>query len=271
MVADPGESEAAAAMRSLPPQPADAPLHAACCLAMLALAPPTFLALTAGITAPYGRYVRDGWGYVMNGKLAWVLQEFPSFIIPLGLLLHERMNGRTLSPANTLLLYLFLLHYANRAFIYPLRMRGGKGTPFSVCLMSFVFCVVNGYMQGRDLTRLRVIELNPRLFLGVVIWAAGLLINQHSDSVLRNLRKPGENGYKIPRGGCFELVSAAHYFGEIVEWAGFAVASWSLASAAFALFTFCNIGPRGKHHHEWYLNKFEDYPRTRRAVIPFVW
>ncbi len=76
--------------------------------------------------------------------------------------------------------------------------------------------------------------------------------------------------------------------GEIIEWAGFAIATWSLPGLAFAIFTFCNIGPRGykvfhalnvqsnfilllKQHHQWYQQKFENYPRSRKAVIPFIW
>lgn len=83
--------------------------------------------------------------------------------------------------------------------------------------------------------------------------------------------RPTETGYKIPRGGAFELVSGANFFGEIVEWFGFALAAWSLPAFAFAVFTFANIGPRAASHHQWYLKKFPDYPRNRRAVIPFVW
>lgn len=79
-------------------------------------------------------------------------------------------------------------------------------------------------------------------------------------------------GYKIPRGGLFEYVSGANFFGEIVEWAGFAVASGSLPATAFALFTFANIGPRAIAHHQWYLQKFgRDYPPTRKALIPLLW
>ena len=45
----------------------------------------------------------------------------------------------------------------------------------------------------------------------------------------------------------------------------------SLPSFAFAFFTFCNLAPRGATHHAWYRAKFDDYPPSRKAVIPFVW
>ena len=47
----------------------------------------------------------------------------------------------------------------------------------------------------------------------------------------------------------FEYVSCANYFGEIVEWSGFAVACWSLAACAFAFLTACNLVPRALSHH----------------------
>lgn len=50
-------------------------------------------------------------------------------------------------------------------------------------------------------------------------------------------------------GGMFELVSGANFLGEIVEWCGYAVATCSLPSFAFAAFTVCSIGPRAYHHH----------------------
>ena len=74
-----------------------------------------------------------------------------------------------------------------------------------------------------------------------------------------------------PQGGAFELVSGANFFGEILEWAGFALAAGTLPAAAFAAFTFCNIAPRGAQHHAWYVRTFKDYPKGRRAVIPWVW
>lgn len=47
----------------------------------------------------------------------------------------------------------------------------------------------------------------------------------------------------------FELVSGANFLGEMVEWCGYALATWSLPAFAFAFFTACSIGPRACHHH----------------------
>jgi 3-oxo-5-alpha-steroid 4-dehydrogenase 1 len=50
------------------------------------------------------------------------------------------------------------------------------------------------------------------------------------------------------------------------------VAAWSLAATAFSVFTLCFIGSRAVQHHQWYLKEFKDkYPKTRKALVPFVW
>ena len=126
----------------------------------------------------------------------------------------------------------------------------------------------------------------PCFVIGSLLWLLGFVANLHSDHILRNLRKPGETGYKIPRGGLFEYVSAANYAAESCEWIGFAIAANTFPacmsinldlvltiitfSDAFAVYTLANLVPRGCSHHQWYLTKFEDYPKERKAVIPFL-
>lgn len=44
-----------------------------------------------------------------------------------------------------------------------------------------------------------LVDLSP----GSALWLVGWLMNVHSDHILRNLRKPGETGYKIPTGRIF--------------------------------------------------------------------
>lgn len=90
------------------------------------------------------------------------------------------------------------------------------------------------------------------------------------DQLLINLRKPGETGYKIPVGGMFDYVSGANFFGEIVEWTGFAIAANSPPAFIFALFTAVFLSMRAWHHHNYYLKKFEEYPPSRKIIIPFL-
>lgn len=78
-------------------------------------------------------------------------------------------------------------------------------------------------------------------------------------------------GYQIPYGGLYEVISCPNYFGETIEWIGFAIASNSWAATAFAFYTFANLAPRAHHHHRWYRKQFPEYPPSRKAYVPFVW
>lgn len=171
------------------------------------------------------------------------------------------------------------MHYFYRDLVFPFRLRKGKPTPFTVWALAAIFCVYNGFMQTNYLLNEAHSEktmdsvLKPRFLVGMMLWFVGWIINLHSDHTLISLRKPRDRPgvYKIPRGGMFEYVSAANYFGEIVEWTGWAIASWSLPAIAFAVFTFCNLAPRAWQHHQWYKKQFPRYPKKRKAIIPFLW
>ncbi|CAM9737067.1 unnamed protein product [Ascophyllum nodosum] len=231
------------------------------------------------IIAPYGRYSQSVVLGIrlplVNAKLAWCLMESPNLWMALWRLWLSDQKSRT-SPANVALLGMFVGHYVNRSFVFPLRMRGGKPMPLLTMLTATGYCSINGYLQCSHLLTSTVYPdswiRDPRFIVGSAMFAMGFIINYQSDGILRRLRGPGETGYKIPRGGMFEYVSGANYFGESLEWCGFAIAGWSLPALAFALYTIANISPRAFQHHKWYLDKFRDeYPSTRRAFIPLVW
>ena len=71
----------------------------------------------------------------------------------------------------------------------------------------------------------------------------------------------------------FTYVSGANFLGEIIEWMGFAIAcNGAIPAVTFAFSTFFNIAPRAVSHHDWYLQKFEDYHKLgRKRLIPFVY
>ncbi len=241
---------------------------------LFVVSPATFLALFF-VTAPFGRHEEGAswlWGFRMNPKLAWVLMEIPNLVaVPI-----FALGPRSGSLLNAFLLSLFVLHYVNRAIIYPLRAKLAKPMPVSMFAMSAAWTTFNGVMHGVWLGWHATFEAgwssDPRFLAGLVLFFGGLYVNWESDEILRNLRGPRQTGYFIPQGSLFDWVSASNYFGETVEWAGFALAmggAW--VSLAFAAFTFANLSPRAWATHKWYQNKFgAKYPAERKAFFPYL-
>ena len=95
----------------------------------------------------------------------------------------------------------------------------------------------------------------------------------HSDHIIRHLRKPGDTGHYLPKGGMFRYVSSANYFGEILEWTGFAILTWSAAGAVFAIWTFANLVPRADAIYQRYAEMFgEEFRKAHlKRVIPFIY
>jgi steroid 5-alpha-reductase/3-oxo-5-alpha-steroid 4-dehydrogenase 1 len=240
----------------------------------LALGAVTFVALFF-VTAPYGRHAAKSRLPTIDATLGWVLMESPSALVPIACWFWS--EHRT-DPGRLALLALWELHYLHRTYVFPFRRRGGeRRMPISIPASAFAFTSVNAYLNGRWLFTFAPAGAygatwlaDPRFLAGAALFLAGFAINQQSDAILFNLRKPGETGYKVPQGGLYRFVSCPNYFGEIVEWTGWAIASWSFAGLVFAIWTVANLLPRAVSHHRWYKDKFADYPAERRALIPFV-
>ncbi|WNJ19399.1 DUF1295 domain-containing protein [Pontibacter sp. G13] len=225
------------------------------------------------IKAPYGRHQSRAWGPLMDNRLGWVVMELPALlVVPICFLLGEQNRN----IVGYLILALWLLHYGHRTLIFPLRTRTrGKQIPIAVVAMAIVFNLVNGGFLGLQIGfaepgyGLEWLS-DPRCWMGVGLFLAGFWINWKSDDRLIHLRKPGETGYSIPYGGWFRWVSCPNHFGEIIEWVGFAMLTWSWAGLSFAVWTAANLIPRALDHHRWYQDKFAEYPKNRKAVIPFI-
>jgi steroid 5-alpha-reductase/3-oxo-5-alpha-steroid 4-dehydrogenase 1 len=186
------------------------------------------------------------------------------------------LSDRTGSITAIVFLALWEIHYLNRDLVFPFRLApGSRPLPIPVVLLAIVFNLLNGYLNGRYLFSLGPDRgtgwlWDPRFLAGAAIMAGGFGINQHADAVLRRLRKPPDTGYRIPRGGLYRFISCPNYFGEILEWAGWALATWSLPGLAFLVWTVANLAPRAFSHHRWYKATFPDYPKERKALVPFV-
>lgn len=225
------------------------------------------------ITAPYGRHTKTTWGPLINNKLGWFLMEFFLLVV----LFYFILTGENeQSIVNMIVIGIISAHYLNRSIVFPLRIKTkGKKMPISIMAMGLGFNLSNGFLFGYYLGNFKVYSndwlTSPQFIIGSIILIAGAIINKYGDTVLINLRKPNESGYKIPQGGLFKFISCPNLFGEVIEWMGFAILTWSLPGLAFFVWTFANLVPRAISHHKWYLNHFENYPKKRKAVFPYLW
>src|SRR5690554_1211086 len=224
------------------------------------------------ITAPYGRHTKTTWGPLIDNKLGWFIMEFFLLVV----LFYFILTGiNEQSIVNIIITGLITIHYLDRSIIFPIRIQTkGKKMPLLIMIFALRFNLSNGFLFGYYLGNFKVYTLNwlttPQFIIGTLIFITGAVINKYADTILINLRKPNETGYKIPYGGLFKYVSCPNLFGEIVQWFGFAVLTWSLPGLAFFVWTFANLVPRAISHHKWYLSHFENYPKERKAVIPFI-
>ena len=224
------------------------------------------------IIAPYGRHTRPGWGPLIDNKLGWMIYESPALILICSFYF---LGDAPKTNAVWIMFSLFVLHYINRTIIFPLRIRTkGKKVPLGIVFSALIFNLVNGSIIGYYLGFVQNYSESwindPRFVTGVLIFFVGMRINWQSDSILINLRKPNETGYNIPYGGMFKYISCPNHMGEIIEWIGYAIAMWAIPGLSFAIWTIANLLPRAMNHHEWYIDKFENYPEERKAIIPRI-
>ena len=188
-------------------------------------------------------------------------------------------SDRALEAGPLALFILFQSHYLQRAFVFPLLIRGRSQMPLGIVLMGMVFNTLNALMQGGWIFYVSPAGYydgwfaRPYIWVGGALFIAGMVINLRSDRIIRHLRRPGDTRHYIPYGGMFRYVSSANYFGELLEWIGFAVASWSWAGAVFVVWTFANLAPRSASLYKRYEQEFgEEFTSLhRKRILPFIY
>jgi len=245
-------------------------------LIMAAIAIVVFIALYH-VKAGYGILLDKSWGITLSNKWAWMIMEAPVFI---AMCWFWVMSPRKWELIPFVFFLLFQTHYLQRAFIFPWLIKGKSRMPVLIMLMGIVFNLANAFMQGQWIFFLAPPEMyteswlgDPRFLAGTALFITGLVINIRSDGIIRNLRQEGDTNHYLPEKGLFRYVTCANYFGEIIEWMGFAVLTWSLSGFVFFLWTFANLVPRAHAIYKRYENEFstEMIRDPRKRIFPFIY
>lgn len=239
------------------------------------------------VDAGYGKMRSDKWGPAMNNKAGWFLMEAPVFLVVLYLYFKSFAinDGVTMNAPYWIFFLFFEFHYFQRSFIFPFLLKGNSKMPFAIMLMSVVWNLINGYIQGYFLFHLAPVDpfysqlytsswlTSPQFIIGSILFIIGWIINMHSDHVIRHLRKPGDTNHYLPKKGLYKYVTSANYLGEITEWLGFAIMTWSLAGLLFFWFSCCNLVPRSHAIYKKYAEEFPDEfdKKKLKRILPFIY
>jgi 3-oxo-5-alpha-steroid 4-dehydrogenase 1 len=225
------------------------------------------------VSAPYGKHYRKGWGITLDSRSAWLISEIPAVTVIALIAMLWRHN---LSWMTLLFLVFWETHYVYRTFFFSLQLRGSRRSfPLLLVVLAFVFNCMNGYINGYYLFGSAPAYdfhwlWSPQFVIGTLLFVGGLITHIHADAAIRALRSPSDTSYRTPTGGLFDYITNPNYFGEIIQWIGWALVTFSLAGLAFAIFTAANLLPRAISNHRWYRERFPVYARDTKILIPFV-
>lgn len=232
------------------------------------------------LPSPYGRFASKRFGFSVDPRLGWFLMELPA---TLSFLYFYWQGPQRLTLVPLVFHGMWVIHYGNRGFFFPFSIRvarGDKGS-FSALVMVTGWAVtsLHGYFHATYFTRLGHYTADwltdGRFIAGFVIYYVSLALNVHADAIIRGLRTreevaAGTKVYRIPHGGLFRWVTSPSYLAELVAWAGFALCTWSMAGVFIFLISAGNLVPRAFATHRWYRERFPEYPRERKALVPFL-
>ena len=172
------------------------------------------------LDAPFGKFgLPSAWN--VNGNVGWMLMES---VAPLAVCVSFYGQVQAVIHAwARIMLWLFVAHYVNRAWIQPWMNPPRTPLHISVVLSAMAFNAANGYLIGTWLARGGPIQhVSAWIYVGLMAFALGFVGNVYHDTLLRRLRtspprtkeellRTPSSTYRVPHGGLFHWISYPNY------------------------------------------------------------
>ena len=224
---------------------------------------------------PYGKHAEGHVRCPVPVKIVYVIAHLvPGFIFFTLVYFLEGVYFR--NPINIAMYVLFVMHYIIKGLIMPIVSRYSSSRvalwiPIAILITNTLYHYIVAEFIG-SAYYCEKYYYDPRFIVGILLFVIGFVIGRIADIQLIFLRKSRKNkDYMIPKGFLFSLISCPNYFGEGLEWFGWAVMTWSLSGLVWWLFVESTLVTRARHNHNWYRVEFSNYPLHRKALIPFIY
>ncbi|XP_041647578.1 polyprenol reductase [Cheilinus undulatus] len=156
----------------------------------------------------------------------------------------------------------------------------------AIHLVQYVFGLVYYIMIGLTVLASDRLEKGTRPLLSQLDWfhvaGSALFIMasfmQHQCMVQLAGLRTGKSGsvetlaHRLPEGGWFNLVSCPHYFSELLLYISLSLTYGGVSLTWWLVFLYVLFSHAlsAQLCQEFYISKYESYPRNRKALIPFV-
>uniref|UniRef100_A0A146MIM1 Polyprenal reductase n=2 Tax=Lygus hesperus TaxID=30085 RepID=A0A146MIM1_LYGHE len=130
--------------------------------------------------------------------------------------------------------------------------------------------------QGNSNISLRLNDLSLFQYAAMTAFLWAWIVQYDCTCILANLRKNLKGDvvtvkHKIPQDRMFNLVSSPHMFCEIVMYVCLTFILWGNTTFPFILmWVLANQVETAMLSHWWYRSQFPNYPKSRRALVPFL-
>ncbi|XP_042197915.1 polyprenol reductase isoform X2 [Callorhinchus milii] len=153
------------------------------------------------------------------------------------------------------------------------------GQPFPMWLQRLLSFVSGSQLHMTPVYKIQDLLVQYRWYhvagLTLFFWAT---VHHHkSHIILASLRKNklGEVvnlSHRVPHGDWFEQVSCPHYLAELLIYLALAMVFGGrhLTWWSVVLYVLSSHAMMAVQSHEFYVNKFENYPKNRKAFIPLI-
>lgn len=201
----------------------------------------------------------------INARLGMFVLYFLPLLTAFGFSL-PLLASATLVQA--LVLAAILGHFGKRCLeVLFLHKYSGPIDLFTTLAIASFYSLVAGFLSF--LNRWPLPAADSLFWLGLLLFAFGETANFSHHKILADLRRSAQ-GYVLPRGGWFEYVACPHYFFEIIAWVGVVLMSRHLFALIALLGMAGYLLARSHKTLAWYREKFPDFPKNRKAIIPFL-
>lgn len=198
----------------------------------------------------------------------------PFVLYPLVYLCYWLYFHNALNLTQKIALVMWMIHFAKR-FLETIYVHefGNLSMPVwniyknSIYYWGFgVFC--SAWINRPKFPETSKFLLYPALAFMIVM----MCCNFRCHLILKHLRIPGSSVVRIPHGFMFEYVSKPNYFFEVLTWVGFSIITGGApCSILFTLAGAKQINEWAVTGHKKYKEQFPEYPKNRKAWIPFIW